>query len=249
MNNISNNFVMVGCGGIGHYLAPILAKLICFNDKLGGGTLTLIDCDEVEDHNLARVFGPAGIGRNKAELLAEECQNSIPSGSLEVRAIPEALSPDTLHRYHREWNKDGVVIFGCVDNHVSRVYMENIVSQLNDGTLVSAGNSYHDGQAQLYIRKDGEDLTPKITAWAPEILAEGQPWNHFPDDEDCSQEYESAPQLILANLSAAIAALNLYYSQCLYRDNQSPEVNEIVFDITKGGAFYPNLRDSLVPTL
>jgi hypothetical protein len=223
-----------------------LAKLICFNEKLGGGTLTLIDCDDVEDHNLARVFGPEGIGSNKAELLAEFCESTIPSGNLDIKAIPEALSPDTLHRYHREWNKDGVVIFGCVDNHVSRVYMENIVADLKSGTLISAGNSYHEGQAQLYIRKDGEDVTPRITTWAPEILVEGQAWNHFPDDEDCSQEYESAPQLILANQSAAIAALNLYYSQCLLGADKKPSANEVTFDIKEGGAFYPNFRDSLV---
>ena len=59
---------VVGCGGIGSYLATGLARL-------GVGTLTLIDPDDVERSNLPRLNGArlGDIGHAKVQVMQEQC--------------------------------------------------------------------------------------------------------------------------------------------------------------------------------
>lgn len=239
-----SNYVIVGAGGIGAHLAPVLSKFLAF--KKPGSNLWIIDGDEIEDKNLARVYSNDVIGAPKATILQEICSDAVPSDALEVETILEYVTPDTFERYHKtSWYKDGTVIFACVDNHKSRVYLEQLVSELDNGILVSGGNAEHDGQAQLYVRLDGKDVTPRITKFAPELLSEDDPNNIFPDEEDCTGQYEDRPQLILANVTAAICMLNLYYSQCIDSSPRENSKNEAVFDITEGGRVGVFQRKSL----
>lgn len=239
------NYVIVGAGGIGHYLAPPLAKFLAFT--LGEGTLTIIDGDEVEDKNLSRVYDEDCVGDNKAELLADICRDIIPSdSSVKVISLDQYLTPQLFERYHTSWYQEGTVIFGCVDNHKSRVYCEELCSKLDNGIFVTGGNSFHEGQSQMYVRVNGEDVSPKITSFAFDLLDESDPNNIFPDEEDCTGEYEERPQLLLANITAATTMLNQWYSQCV---NTTPEqgnvINEVTFDITTGGAVNVFRREAL----
>ena len=229
------NFVIVGAGGIGAHLGPILAKYLAFQRP--GSRLWIIDGDSVEDKNLARVYSSDAIGDDKADVLADICEQTVPAGSLDVRTISEYITPRTFDRYHRGWYTDGTVVFACVDNHKTRVYLEQLVSNLQTGLIISGGNDEFSGQAQMYCRKDGEDITPRISHFAPEILSEEDPNNIFPDEEDCSAEYEDRPQLILTNFAAASCMLNLFYSEVELTD-ESPAAdakNESIFDLRQGG--------------
>jgi molybdopterin/thiamine biosynthesis adenylyltransferase len=230
-----SNFVIVGAGGIGAHLGPILAKYLAYSKP--GATLTIIDGDQVEDKNLARVYSSDAIGDDKAEVLADYCEQTVPAGSLSVRTINQYITPRTFDRYHRGWYTDGTVVFSCVDNHKSRVYLEQLIGNLPNGLLISGGNDELSGQAQLFCRKDGEDVTPRISHFAPEILSTEDPNNIFPDEADCSAEYEDRPQLILTNFAAASCMLNLFYSEVeLKGGNPEPDAkNESIFDLRHGG--------------
>lgn len=243
MNSVFNNFVVVGAGGIGHFLAPVLAKYLSF--KHPGSKLTIVDGDKIEDKNLARVYEVSAVGEMKAHVLASTCINLIPRDSLTVETVDEYITPDTYERYHRKWCVDGTVIFGCVDNNKTRVYLESLVKKLNNGIFVVGGNSYHEGQAQLYVRLDGKNITPPITEFAPELLDESDPLNVFPDEKDCTTEYESEPQLILVNMTVASTMLNLFYSQCVDSTPTAMSFNEALVDIIRGGGIAPHVRKSL----
>jgi molybdopterin/thiamine biosynthesis adenylyltransferase len=230
-----SNFVIVGAGGIGAHLGPILAKYLAF--RRPGSRLWIIDGDTVEDKNLARVYSSDAIGDDKADVLADICEQTVPTGSLDVRTINEYITPRTFDRYHRGWYTDNTVVFSCVDNHKSRVYLEQLIGNLQNGLLISGGNDKYSGQAQLFCRKDGENLTPPITHFAPEILSEEDPNNIFPDEDDCSAEYEDRPQLILTNFAAASSMLNLWFSEAeLPDEGPGPDAkNESLFDLRHGG--------------
>jgi len=244
MNNVFNNFVVVGAGGIGHFLAPVLAKFLSFTYP--GSKLTIVDGDKIEDKNLARVYEISTVGEKKAHVLASTCTNLIPSGSLTINTIDEYITPDTFERFHRGWCVDGTVVFGCVDNNKSRVYLESLIRKLKNGIFVVGGNAYHEGQAQLYVRLDNKDITPPVTTFAPEILDESDPRNMFPDEPNCTAEYESEPQLILVNNTVASAMLNIFYSQCLDKTPTADCFNEALVDILRGGGIAPHVRRSLI---
>ena len=46
-------------------------------------------------------------------------------------------------------------MFLCVDNHKSRMIINNYCKQLNDVILFSGGNEFTDGNVQIYVRKEG----------------------------------------------------------------------------------------------
>jgi molybdopterin/thiamine biosynthesis adenylyltransferase len=218
------NVVILGAGGIGYHLAPTISRVL-FHEKLEDDeiVITVIDGDSVEDKNTARAYKSSDVGRNKAESLCHELTESF-GGNISFSINRNYVSPDTLYRTHREWYKDDVVIFGCVDNNKTRAFLDESLHLLKSFTYVDGGNAYWDGQAQLVIKRDGVYLSPRLSELAPEVLHEGDPKeNIFPDDKSCTEEYVSAPQLVLANTSVAISMANLWYSQVLvpeYKDGK-----------------------------
>lgn len=79
--------VLVGCGTIGGYLADLLVRA---GAGAGGGTLTLVDNDQLMPQNVGRHrLGFPHLLRNKAEALAEELRRLMPGSS--VRALPVAV--------------------------------------------------------------------------------------------------------------------------------------------------------------
>lgn len=81
----SSHVVIVGCGGLGGFVSEMLARI-------GVGSLTLIDGDRFEEHNLNRQNFSSihTLGRNKAEVVGEKLQEINPA--LHVKIVPQFLS-------------------------------------------------------------------------------------------------------------------------------------------------------------
>jgi hypothetical protein len=97
-----------------------------------------------------------------------------------------------------------------VDNHPSRLLVSTHAGTLKDATLISGGNDFHDGNVQVYVRRDGANLTPSLSRYHPEIAA---PRDRNP--ADLSSEAlaaAGAPQLLFANLTVAALMLNAFYA-------------------------------------
>lgn len=109
-------FIQVGCGGTGGFLAPMLARLILALEK--GGIVAegvLVDFDSVEAVNVPRQnFCEAEIGLNKADILA--VRYSLAYG-VKLGAIAEQFS---ISMIQRSWQKL-IIIIGCVDNSTARI--------------------------------------------------------------------------------------------------------------------------------
>jgi PRTRC genetic system ThiF family protein len=108
-------FLLVGCGGPGGFLAANIARLIpALNETGKRASATFIDPDSVESKNISRQnFVQAEIGLNKARVLA--LRYSLACG-IELGAI---ASPFAAEMVKPEWGKLTAVI-GAVDNAAAR---------------------------------------------------------------------------------------------------------------------------------
>ena len=165
---IISNVVIIGCGGTGSRLLPMVSQLMSrgqWNDMVP--TITLIDGDEVEVKNLTRQnFIEDDVGRNKAECLAERygsafdiptvCINQyVPDG---LQNMANWLSENTPNNVRRLVNGRPTVFFLCVDNMKARfsIIQSILYSSLYNNLehfIVDAGNENTYGQARVYSSK------------------------------------------------------------------------------------------------
>lgn len=176
---IMNNVVVVGCGGTGGRLLPMIGQIMSrgqWNDLVP--TVTLIDGDEVEVKNLTRQnFIVDDVGRNKAECLAERygsafeipmiCIPHFFQGSPSMGDWLRGHVPESMRRLVTE---RPTTFFLCVDNMKARfeIIQAILLSTLRTGLehmIIDAGNENTYGQTRVYssrIRYPGEEANLDI---------------------------------------------------------------------------------------
>ena len=222
---------MIGLGGIGSIAVRLLALYLASLNR--PARLVLIDGDVFEARNAARMsFRSLG---NKAAVTRDELLASLPGSFLTVLAVEEFITPQNIDRLIRP----GDVVFLAVDNHPTRKLVSDHCGRLDDVALLSGGNegvgpdstgavrSGTYGNCQVYLRAGGQDRTPPLTAYHPEIES---PVGPTPGEPDCLEAVAATPQLLFANMTAATAMLNSLY---LHLCNALP-YDEVVFDIAEG---------------
>lgn len=87
-----SHVLIVGCGGLGGLISELLARV-------GIGSLTLIDPDVYEEHNLNRqIFSTVKtLGHSKAKTVRKRLLEIHPA--LHVRAFQESFSPQNAHLF------------------------------------------------------------------------------------------------------------------------------------------------------
>lgn len=221
---------IIGIGGIGCALLPHLARYLHFNG--GGARITLIDGDGFERRNADRQsFSELG---NKAKVKAGELAREFEGVSF--RAIPEYVSAVNIERVIGE----GDVVFLAVDNHRTRKLVSDHCEKLREVLLISGGNEFTDGNVQVYLRRDGRDVTSPLTRFHPEIAA---PADKSPAEMSCEELAEAAaPQLLFTSLAIASAMLSAFYA---WRQGKLA-YGEVYLDIIEGRAS-PAIRDPETP--
>jgi molybdopterin/thiamine biosynthesis adenylyltransferase len=211
----------VGIGGIGCALLPFLCRYLQYSQTRA--RLTLIDGDRFERSNAARqAFSRLG---NKAEVKSLELAQEYEA--LALRSVPEYVTETNVGRLIGT----GEVVFLMVDNHASRNLVSQHAATLPDLTLISGGNDYEDGNVQIYIRKGGQDLTPSLSRYHPEIAA---PQDRNPAAMSCEELMAAgAPQLLFANLMVASLMLNAFYAIRQGRLNYSEVYLDIVQNVSR----------------
>ncbi len=200
---------VIGLGGIGCIVVQYLAVFL--RGLARPLRLVLIDGDRFEAANASRmVFGKVG---NKAEVKAAEVAAWLGSGELAVAAVPEYVGPDNLERLIR----DGDHILLCVDNHATRKLVSEHCGRLASVALFSGGNDGVDpprergtyGNVQVYVRRDGQDVTVPLTRFHPEIAS---PKGKLPTELSCAELAASTPQILFTNLAVASALLSAFFA-------------------------------------
>lgn len=212
----SINVAIIGLGGVGTILVERLCRFLNFSRDYDTHVL-LVDGDKYEPKNYERQeFTSIG---NKAETKAHEL-------AVKFRDIEF----DVFDAYINESNvgdviTENTIVFICVDNHKSRMIINNYCNTLNDVIVISGGNELTDGNAQLYVRKGGKDLTPDLCAYHPEIA---NPDDKLPEELSCEELSQSEPQLYFTNLGVATLMCWLFYNAVVKEDY---EKSEVYFDI------------------
>lgn len=214
----------IGIGGIGCALLPFLCRFLHYSESRA--RLTLIDGDRFERRNAARqAFSRLG---NKAEVKAVELAREFEV--LSFRSVPEYVTEANVGRLIGA----GEVVFLMVDNHASRNLVSHHAATLPEITLISGGNDYKDGNVQIYVRQDGQNLTPSLTRYHPEIAT---PQDRNPAVMSCEELMEAgAPQLLFANLMVASLMLNAFYAITQGCLNYSEVYLDIVQNVSRAVA-------------
>jgi molybdopterin/thiamine biosynthesis adenylyltransferase len=213
------NIVVIGLGGIGGALAPVLARYL---DTRAGprSRLTLVDGDVYRPHNRARQ-GFRSLG-NKARVTAETLAREF-----------ESVSIRTVEDYVSEHNVAAIVpsasiVLLAVDNHATRRVLSIYCESLSDVVLLSGGNELTDGNVQVFVRANGRNETAPLTAFHVEIA---QPQDRSPDDQGCGVLVDQGePQLLFTNLAVASALLNAFYTVVVLGE---PAYDEVYLDIRR----------------
>ncbi len=220
--------VVVGCGGIGTWLIPPLARYLAA-EKFKG-QLTLWDGDKFSQKNAERQDFPQDqVNNNKAGVTM-----------LNVLRMVDGLSMYTNDEYVTAANVDrcveeNTVIITCVDNHPARALIAKAAQELSNVTVISAGNEKLDGNVHVYIRRNGREITNNIFDRHPEI-ATAKRGERKPG---CVEEIDNGEtQLLVTNMVAAATAMLVFFNlwnngRRFGRERITGVPQEVYFDVGK----------------
>lgn len=193
---------VIGIGGIGGCLLPVLARFLRFRDGVDA-RLMLIDGDVFESSNQDRqAFDCTG---NKAEVTALRLGREY-TDNIRINYTSEYVTDENAVSLIREND----IIFLAVDNHATRKLVSDRCEDLENVVLLSGGNDLTDGNVQVFIRKGGNSLTLPLTSkFHPEIR---HPQDRIPQDAGCDEQVAVEPQILITNNAIAAAMLNAFYA-------------------------------------
>lgn len=222
---------VIGLGGVGSIVARYGAVFLASLNH--PAVLRLMDGDGFEPSNATRmIFGSYG---NKSKVVRKELIGRFRKTKLGISAVPKYLTRDNIET----WIESGQIVILCVDNHATRKLVNDHCAKLKNIVLISGGNdgvgkdsggavrrgTY--GNVQIYIRKNGKEVTPPLTKFHPEIE---RPADKMPYELSCTELVVSKPQILFSNLSVASAMLN---TLLLHLSGKLP-YSELGFDLAKG---------------
>jgi hypothetical protein len=223
---------VIGLGGVGGRLAADLAVLLSSMNV--SARLVLIDGDHFEVSNSVRMTIP-DYG-NKAAVIRTELVRRSGDSRLSILAVEEFVGPENISRLIQE----GDTVLVAVDNHSTRKLVSDfcarhrrdvcLISGGNDGVGKDASGAVHRGtygNVQVYLRREGADVTPSLTLYHPEIA---HPTDRLPGDVGCGEQIASQPQLLVTNAQTATAMLATFWLHI----SGALRYSEIGFDVAEG---------------
>ncbi len=129
--------------------------------------------------------------------------------------------------------REGDVVLSCVDNHATRLLISERAVELNNVTVISGGNEFTDGNAQVHSRRDGKDITlPVANKYHPEIM---KPGDKNPGERQrtggCGVVVASSPQLLFTNHFVSALMLNAFYAFTEGRFEKEKPYDEVYGDV------------------
>jgi ThiF family protein len=220
-------YFMVGAGGTGSHLLPALLTYLRnyhANQENDGYQVVIADGDIFEEKNLNRQLftdGLVTINKAQAMLLMYPGHPMI--------AVDRYIGKADIE----QMIQDGDCVLICADNFSVRHLIVDHAKTLDNVTVINAGNEELSGSVQLWVRENGENVTPPITYGHPEIVFRAE------DDRsgmDCitAQQLPGGEQHILANMTAAtfmLAAIARWHNGEFRVQDHNIGWTELQFDL------------------
>lgn len=159
---IPSNIIVIGCGGTGSRLVPLLTQFIRsitreFNPRgwLENVTIHLVDDDTVEHKNLLRQnFIEQDVGKHKAVVLAQRYSRAY---GIPIVPTVRRIGPQDSYNIVFGQNLSGAMVIMCVDSSEARRCILNMVarservqSPMQAGFIIDAGNENNYGQVSFF---------------------------------------------------------------------------------------------------
>lgn len=174
--------LLVGAGALGNWLGIALVLS-------GVHRLTIVDYDQIEEHNLNRqILFYEAVGQAKAPELARKLHKLNPN--VECLARVERVSAAYFEKHQPD------LIFSAVDNFATRALLSRIALRSRTA-LIDGGTSPYGGQMMVYRPGDTACLNCQGSI---EYLAE-QERREGRDRESCAQAPE--PSVVMSNMVIA----------------------------------------------
>jgi molybdopterin/thiamine biosynthesis adenylyltransferase len=215
---------VIGIGGGAEWLLPLLRMYLEYGPaKTESVEITLVDGKQYAEKKRDRQsFHRLG---NKAEVKAEYFRELCPK--ITWKSLDMYVTEKNISRIVREND----FVFCCVDNHKSRKVISDRTEELENAVLFSGGNEMTDGNIQVFIRKDGENVTlPLASKYHEEIL---YPRDKSPDEMSCEELGESEPQLCLANNMIATLMANAFYGYLEGKNSYDEAYMDIIMNAVR----------------
>lgn len=230
--------ILIGLGGIGSKLAEDLARYMMYEAK-APKELVLVDGDVYSESNLDRQSILEGdVGRPKAQVWAEGLAGAFPK--LVISGISGYVVPDSMRKENTvpisKLSMEGAVTILAVDNHKTRkMFSDHFQKGVQNGVLINGGNNMTDGSLITAIRMSGEQITPSIDAFHPEIA---EPKDKNPGELSCAElaKVDGGTQVIWANKMVATLIGNELYCVVQGELEKLRARGEVYFDIMANAA-------------
>lgn len=263
--SIPSTIIIVGAGGTGSRLVPLLAQFmrsITLGKSPTGWVMDpriiLIDGDEVEEKNLIRQnFIARDVGQNKAVVLAQRYAKHF---DINIQAIPDMVGSSSLGSLLSKYSLPGIsgtlMWIMCVDSAKARRTILNLAWNSLPGTshdypttspvVIDAGNEDDFGQVRWfnlagYRVTDGE--AGEMSSYLPEFITiQGKtpiipfPANYYRDLKDNVATASCADLDQTLAINAMMAVFIMGTIQCIYY--RKPLAYNVVGVSLKGSTYY-----------
>jgi hypothetical protein len=246
MPHAEKRVVIVGCGGIGSWLAEALARTLEF--QAPGSAMILVDGDNYEEKNVERQsFDQIG---NKAKVLRERVQKAVPNTFVVAKpawVVPEDAVDDLDPEEAAvgkitagELMDEGDYVFAVVDNFAARKLILDSARLYDDIDVFIGGNGSPEtgdplyGTVVHYRRRNAQDITVHPSVMHEEFA---NPPDKNPGELSCAEraKLDGGTQLITANLQV-MTLMMAKVSQVMFgtpeQENQAMACSELAFDLS-----------------
>ncbi len=215
--------ILIGLGGIATGYLPALVHYHA-TGVLPFEMILLVDGKRFRSENAARQHFLKE--ENKAVELSRLWGRHYPHVPLRVR--PEFVTRENV----AEVIPDQSVVLLAPDNHATRKLVSDHVETVDDVLLISGGNDAIDektgqdgteGAVLVHFRVGGQNLTPPITHYHPEIA---HPTDGLPANIGCTELAQSQPQLAATNWLVGQTMAELLYRYCCLPNDEATQVVE-----------------------